>query len=284
MNNGTLPEFTPKQAPLKADFWVTPRERRAVERARRLARAGWLEEAQSELRALPKPDSPEQAALLAGLFAQVGGYTSAFRLMNEAWDAMRELRREPFLRWVFPEEFQALIQSWSAQRRLNPEVVRSLMKQESAFSPQAVSVAPAYGLMQIIVPTGREIASEIGLKDLAWPDALMDPQRNVQMGTHYLAKLLNKYKGHVPLALAAYNAGPTRVDRYLRGRPALAELMTRPGSSPLDEIWFDELPIEETSIYIKSILRNMIIYRALRGERTGWAPILWQTPSVEQGS
>jgi soluble lytic murein transglycosylase len=56
------------------------------------------------------------------------------------------------------------------------------------------------------------------------PDDLFDPGRNITMGTHYVAKMLNQFKGHVPLALAAYNAGPTRVDRWLKSRQSLMGL------------------------------------------------------------
>lgn len=50
---------------------------------------------------------------------------------------------------------------------------------------------------------------------------MFDPDRNIRMGTHYVAKMLNQFKGHVPLALAAYNNGPTRVDRWMKSRPTL---------------------------------------------------------------
>jgi soluble lytic murein transglycosylase len=115
--------------------------------------------------------------------------------------------------------------------------------------------------MQMIPPTAREIADDLKLGKISLPDDLFDPNRNIQMGTHYVAKMLNQFKGHVPLALAAYNAGPTRVDRWMKSRPSLGGLETVRSSAPEFEIWVDEFPFSETSFYVKAILRNFLLYQ-----------------------
>jgi soluble lytic murein transglycosylase-like protein len=87
---------------------------------------------------------------------------------------------------------------------LDPYLVMGLIRQESGFDPHATSRANARGLMQLLPQT----AAQFGVKDV------FDPEENVNAGAHYLRDLLAKYRGNLPLALAAYNAGPEMVDRY----------------------------------------------------------------------
>jgi len=99
-------------------------------------------------------------------------------------------------------------------RDLAPDLVMAVIEVESAGYHLAESHVGALGLMQLLPPTGKEMAERIGIE---WkgPDTLFDPIINVRLGTAYLRELADKYGGDVNTALAAYNWGPGRIDRRL---------------------------------------------------------------------
>lgn len=267
------PKETPK---LESKVWMTSEEKLAWERAGILIVSGWFEEAQEELRVLPPPTTPEAKAVRARVLGLAKNYLQASKMANDAWDAKFDLRRVDLMRVAWPEEHKALFESAAKAKGLDPVLTRSLTKQESGYNPKAVSSSNALGLMQMIPPTAREIADDLKLGKLNLPDDMFEPSRNIPMGTHYVAKMLNQFKGHVPLALAAYNAGPTRVDRWLKARPSLQGLETVRSSASEFEVWIDEFPYNETSFYVKAILRNVLLYRLLDDGSLG--PVSPQEP------
>ena len=99
-------------------------------------------------------------------------------------------------------------------RDLAPDLVMAVIEVESAGYHLAESHVGALGLMQLLPPTGKEMAERIGVE---WkgPDTLFDPVINVRLGTAYLRELADRYDGDVNTALAAYNWGPGRIDRRL---------------------------------------------------------------------
>jgi soluble lytic murein transglycosylase-like protein len=100
-------------------------------------------------------------------------------------------------------QVDSLIETSSKREGVPAELVRSVMRQESGFHPCAVSPKGAAGLMQLM----PETAAELGVRDP------FNPEENVSAGVRFLKLLLNRYDGDVPLALAAFNAGPSRVDK-----------------------------------------------------------------------
>jgi soluble lytic murein transglycosylase len=93
-----------------------------------------------------------------------------------------------------------------------PLLLLALVRQESAFNPQAGSSAQAYGLTQVIGPTGRQIAASLGVP---WEPALLfEPASSLRFGAHYLATQLDAFDGDVLAALAAYNGGPANARRW----------------------------------------------------------------------
>lgn len=102
-----------------------------------------------------------------------------------------------------PTDYEPLIRQASAKFGVDPSLVKAVIHQESSFNPYAVSTAGAKGLMQLMDDTGEGF----GVTDP------FDPQQNVHAGTQFLAGLLRKYNGNEGVALAAYNAGPGRIDR-----------------------------------------------------------------------
>jgi soluble lytic murein transglycosylase-like protein len=101
-------------------------------------------------------------------------------------------------------QFESLIAEHAAANNVNPDLVRAVIQAESAFNPRARSHKGAMGLMQLMPAT----AAELGVTNA------YDPEQNIRGGVRYLAQLLARFDWNVELALAAYNAGPTAVDRY----------------------------------------------------------------------
>ena len=151
-------------------------------------------------------------------------------------------------------------------------LILAVSRQESEMDPNAVSSAGARGLLQLMPRTAKHVARRLGLhydKNLL----LNDPEYNLRLGTAYLAEMLQTYKGCYVLALAAYNAGPRRVKKWLRqyGDPRSEEI------NSVD--WIERIPYNETRNYIQRILETTEVYRERLG-RTDNTPTVgtWQVP------
>lgn len=149
---------------------------------------------------------------------------------------------------IFPMEFGHIIKAEAHKNHLDPELIFALIKQESAYEDKALSRSGAMGLMQLMPATAEHVAKSKNLK-LAKNNQLFDSSLNVQLGAAHLKLLINRYKGNVAFALAAYNAGTTRVDQWVE----------RWGNLPL-EVFIELIPFDETRGYVKLILRNYAFY------------------------
>jgi hypothetical protein len=117
---------------------------------------------------------------------------------------------------VSQEPFGDLIRAAAKRYSVDADLVTSVIAAESNFNPQAISRRNARGLMQLLPAT----ATHLGVKNI------LDPQENIDAGTHYLSDLLVLYKNDLALALAAYNAGPDRVQRFGQRVPPFAETIS----------------------------------------------------------
>lgn len=141
---------------------------------------------------------------------------------------------------------------------VNPAVeaalLHGLIRQESAFNSRAVSRAGARGLMQLMPATAKQIAQKTKLR-FATERLLEEPQFNLQLGQLYLHQMIMTFAGSYPLALAAYNAGPHRVKRWLRdyGDP-------RTGAISMIN-WIESIPFNETRNYVQRVLEATVVYR-----------------------
>ena len=130
----------------------------------------------------------------------------------------------------------------------------AVTRQESAFYSGAVSPSGALGLMQLMPGTAREVAGKVGVPYVQ--DKLTrDPAYNVSLGTQYLGDMMAKFGGSYELALAAYNAGPGRVSRWL-------ESIGDPRAGKIDMVdWIEMIPVRETRNYVQRIMEGVGVYR-----------------------
>ncbi len=261
---------------LKAKIHLNAVQKRAWDRMQWLRGNGWILEAQAEAQSLAVPADPTSKVLFAQELSKVESYPSVIKLLSDAGDAAPDLRSSEIIQLGLPQIYQDIIAKEAKKRSMNPILVRSLIRQESAFFPRAVSSSNALGLMQLIPPTAKEVAQDLKISALEIPEDVFSPPTNVQMGTFYLAKLLKQFDGSVPVALASYNAGPRRMQNFLRSRAELRAQAVKTTSDPWDEMWIDELPWAETTYYVKAILRNTILYKTLEQQRVTLQGVLWQ--------
>jgi soluble lytic murein transglycosylase len=210
-------------------------------------------------------DSPGITATLAWAHKQMAASESGTTQFTLARGAITQIKRaypqfmagggdqlpREILTTIFPLQYWDLIQKNAAQHKLDPYLVAALMAQESTFVRDIKSHAGAYGLMQLMPPTGRQYARKLKLRYSL--KLLTTPETSIQIGTMYLADLIRQF-GSVHLALASYNAGETPVRRWMRENPGL----------PQDE-FIDSITYPETQQYVKRLLGTAEDYRRLYG-------------------
>ncbi|MFL5618702.1 MAG: transglycosylase SLT domain-containing protein, partial [Gemmatimonadaceae bacterium] len=225
----------------------------AAQRIRVLRLLGMDVEASFEVEALfDRGDrSAAEAATIAQTLIDVGFPARGLRLAVRALDRGTSATRA-LLRAAFPVlHAEALVES-SRAMDLDPALVAGLIRQESTWNPDAVSPVGARGLMQLMPPVGASIASGRGYP--VWnPVLLFDPDVSMQLGTRHLATSLWG-RDDPTRALAAYNAGQSRVTRWAR----------RPGASDAEQ-FTEWIPFVETRDYVRAVLRNRAVYSGLYG-------------------
>lgn len=271
----TWPEVTDKNLPSADSIFLVGTQKKSWNRFIELSKAGWVSEGQVELNDLPAIKDPTLKVALAEKLSQRGQYFTAIRLVNDALENDPRLRQEKFLKIGYPEVFTTLYKKEADRYGIDVILLRSLTRQESGFNMKAVSTSNALGLMQMIPPTAADTAKRLGMK-VEVPEDMFRPEVNIPMGSYYVSQMLGQFSQSVPFALAAYNAGPYRLKKWIDARPEVSSAMTNPGASPEGEVWVDELPWNETSFYVKAILRNTLLYQMIGKESYSIQPIIWQ--------
>ena len=173
---------------------------------------------------------------------------------NEVWDRCINTseRTKSFidLEQRFPMPFRDAVVKRSREINLDPAYVYGLIRQESRFIMDARSHVGASGLMQVMPATARWTAKKIGMASFT-PDQINDRDTNIAIGTGYLKLVLDDFGGSMPLAAAAYNAGPGR-PRNWRNGPTMEAA-----------IWAENVPFNETRDYVKKVLANTTSYAAI---------------------
>ena len=219
---------------------------------------GLYDDALSELRYAQRAwgNSPRLDATIAWVYNQKGELRRAISLMRRTYPQFltaggQELPPE-ILQVIFPMAYWEAIHRYSAAHDLDPYLVAALIGQESTFDAGVRSVANAWGLMQLVPPTGRRLARSVGIRNFSTAK-LTDPEINIRLGTLYFSQLVAQFGGTY-YALASYNAGENRVIRWRAERPGMEE----------DE-FIDDIPFPETQNYVKRVLGTAEDYRRLYG-------------------
>lgn len=232
----------------------------AMRRVRELHVMGQLPLARSEWEFLIRRSNEQQRSVMAHLAFIWGWHHPAIRA---AYDSVAYNNLE--IR--FPTAFESVVSKYASQSGLEQDWVFSLIRQESAFMPQARSPVGAMGMMQIMPRTARQLSRDMGIPTPSTND-LLTPDTNVKLGTHYMSQLQRRFKGNIILATAAYNAGPHRANAW------------QPEYLPVSgDIWVETIPFRETRDYVKNILTYQAIYRHHLGKEVKLSDALKLIPA-----
>ncbi|WP_133613796.1 lytic transglycosylase domain-containing protein [Dongia mobilis] len=189
---------------------------------------------------------PSDYVLLAGLARSVKREDLAIHVAKEARQSGVELTEFLFPTLRVPQDGA-------------PEAALTLaiIKQESAFDQRAESSAGALGLMQLMPSTAKPLAKSVGIKKLDPKKLLSDAGLNMRLGRLYLDQLIERFGGSYIMAIAAYNAGPSRVRQW-------SDLYGDPRQAEIDAIdWIENIPFNETRNYVMRVMENLQIYRSI---------------------
>ncbi|MEK7750408.1 MAG: transglycosylase SLT domain-containing protein, partial [Acidobacteriota bacterium] len=244
---------------VRPGFEPTEATRRRIERARLLASAALDDWAVTELRYGARNGAqPHVAALeLARIAARGGAQDQAIRHIKALVPGYLFLPVDAapleFWKLAFPLGFRAELEKYCRQRSLDSFLFAALVRQESEFSPKAVSRSKAYGLAQVLPSTGRGLARKLGVRRFT-ASMLFQPDVNLNLGTYMFRSLVDQYGGRLEPALAAYNAGKSRADAWLQW-----------GEFREPSEFIETIPFTETRNYVQIVLRNAAMYRRLYG-------------------
>jgi soluble lytic murein transglycosylase len=192
---------------------------------------------------------------LAQLYANAGDFHHPQRLMVDAYT--ESLARGPVpdqleLWWhAWPTPFDEEVRGATLDGvKVEPQLVYAIMREESGYRPQVVSVSGARGLLQLMPETAERVARDAQVGDFSVEDLFL-PRVNIQLGSEYLTSLLRRFDGRASAAIGSYNAGPRVVARWIADGPTE------------DDAWVEEIPYDQTRRYVKRVLRSLHAYRVL---------------------
>jgi soluble lytic murein transglycosylase len=216
-------------------------------------------EARRQAYALQQSMSPRELQLLATMTHQWQWHNQTIALLGKAqyWDAL-DLR--------FPIIYDSAILKASKKNGVDPSWLFGITRRESAFNPHARSPVGASGLMQLMPKTATLIAKLIN-QPLKSQSELLNPDRNIQLGSAYLRRMYDQNQQNPVLATASYNAGPHRISRWL------------PENALPADIWIENIPYNETRAYATSVLSYVAIFDYQRKQAV--TPLSDRMPAVK---
>ncbi len=218
-------------------------------------------EARFELDALSATGSDANLALTRGEALLARGYVARASQLGHRALGAGAARDARTLRLIYPLPWADALREAGTREGVDPLLAASVIRQESAFQPRATSRTDARGLMQVMPAVGKELGRAFGFADLD-PALLWQPEVNIPLGMRHFGAALRRYP-EPERALAAYNAGQSRVNRWS------ATLLSGPRGEavtvPLDdvELFVERIPFDETRDYVRVVLRNAAMYRML---------------------
>jgi soluble lytic murein transglycosylase len=239
-----------------AEETAGPAENERITRAEQLNIIGTDDWALEELAlaAQAAQSSPRVALATARILRSREENLRAFNVLRKSYPDYSQMKPEELTReeWdvFYPLSYWDIIVEQARARRLDPHQVAGLIRQESVFDPRARSSAKAYGLMQLLVPTGQSVARKYGIDRQVTVDALFEPRLNIQLGTGYMRDQFDKF-GRIEYVAIAYNAGPGRVPQWRATLPL-----------EMDE-FAEAIPFKETRGYVQGVVRNTLQYERL---------------------
>ena len=228
----------------------------ALNKADQLANIGLDDWALAEVSSVSEaaPFSPRINLAAARIYRGEEENVQALNILKKSYPDYSQMKPEELTReeWdvFYPLAYWDIIVQESSARSLDPYQVAGLIRQETVFNPRSRSPANAYGLMQVLVPTGRLTAKKYGVERTVTADSLYEPRLNVQLGTAYMRDQIDRF-GRIEYVAAAYNAGPMRVPQWQASLP------------PAMDEWAEAVPFRETRTYIQGVVRNRLQYERL---------------------
>jgi soluble lytic murein transglycosylase len=239
-------------APIRAD----PRYVK-VEALRAVGLPDWADGEMDEL-ARRAAGEPVRLFALSAAYAEAARHHLALRILRRDFLGLARAGHawlpRTFWEMFYPLGWRAELTGAAARAALDPLFVAAVVREESSFNPRARSRAGARGLMQLMPETARPMARQRGLA-FQDGDMLEEPGPNLELGAVFLAGLLREF-ADPRLAVAAYNAGPTRVREWWAARRG----------NDL-EVWVEQIPFNETRAFVKRVMLSWEEYTRLYGER-----------------
>ena len=233
----------------------------ALRRVAELERLGFDFEARLELDHLVSAPSTVAAMLAVGEELLVAGQPARATQLGRRALAAGAPRDGALWRLLYPLPYEDALRAAAARDKVDPFLAASVIRQESAFQPRATSPTDARGLMQIMPATGRDLARTFRVADFD-PAMLWIPDLNLSFGMRHFAEGISRYP-EVERALAGYNAGGSRVQRWSRTLLSGPSTAADPTAAPLPdvELFVERIPYAETRGYVRAIVRNVTVYQ-----------------------
>ena len=261
--------FNNKRLNIDEEFVAVLQKNRAMVRARELMELKRFHQARSEWNRATTGFNPKQLATAAWLAYQWDwSHQTIVTLAGIAeWDDLH-LR--------FPVKHLDTIKKHTHTTIIDPVLALAVIRQESAFQENALSRTRARGLMQLMPATARQVARDMKF-NLPHLTLLNHPEINIQLGVYYLNEMKQQLMQHPVLAIAAYNAGKSRVEHWLESNQDIAV-----------DIWIENIPFKETRNYVRNILAYTVVYEMRLGlpvgkisDRMPSLPVLDDTDEVD---
>ena len=159
--------------------------------------------------------------------------------------------KQIILQKIYPKKYSEYVEKYAQEFNVDPLLIFSMIKAESNFKEKAKSSSGAKGLMQLMEATANEIADKID-EPLVEEESLLEPEKNILIGTKYYSELLKNFDGNMLLAITAYNAGMGNVNQWIRD-----------GIIKADGSDIENIPYKETNMYVRKIINNYRMYQII---------------------